>query len=138
MKEDLADKESLEARKAQQEEESRENHKHISEQKAVSTAPPAGGGTKSPSQQQCSSVAGSETFCLCASPITLTCVQLDAVTPSWGSFSEGALSLSSVSLCLQTINAMDSKMKSLEQRISELSEANKVAANSSIYTQKNM
>ncbi|XP_056266907.1 citron rho-interacting kinase [Pseudoliparis swirei] len=71
MKEDLADKESLEARKAQQEEESRENHKHISEQKA-------------------------------------------------------------------TINAMDSKMKSLEQRISELSEANKVAANSSIYTQKNM
>ncbi|XP_068617014.1 citron Rho-interacting kinase [Brachionichthys hirsutus] len=37
-----------------------------------------------------------------------------------------------------TINAMDSKMNSLEQRISELSEANKVAANSSIYTQKNM
>uniref|UniRef100_A0A8C2X9M7 Citron Rho-interacting kinase n=1 Tax=Cyclopterus lumpus TaxID=8103 RepID=A0A8C2X9M7_CYCLU len=71
MKEDLADKESLEARKAQQEEESRENYKSISEQKA-------------------------------------------------------------------TINAMDSKMKNLEQRISELSEANKLAANSSIYTQKNM
>uniref|UniRef100_A0A8D3CZK7 Citron Rho-interacting kinase n=1 Tax=Scophthalmus maximus TaxID=52904 RepID=A0A8D3CZK7_SCOMX len=71
MKEDLADKESLEARRAQQEEESRENCKLISEQKA-------------------------------------------------------------------TINAMDSKMKNLEQRISELSEANKLAANSSIYTQKNM
>lgn len=39
---------------------------------------------------------------------------------------------------LQTINAMDSKMKNLEQRIAELSEANKLAANSSIYTQKNM
>lgn len=39
---------------------------------------------------------------------------------------------------VQTINAMDSKMNSLEQRISELSEANKLAANSSIYTQKNM
>lgn len=38
----------------------------------------------------------------------------------------------------QTINAMDSKMKNLEQRIAELSEANKLAANSSIYTQKNM
>lgn len=38
----------------------------------------------------------------------------------------------------QTINAMDSKMNSLEQRIAELSEANKLAANSSIYTQKNM
>ncbi|KAJ8285784.1 hypothetical protein GJAV_G00030920 [Gymnothorax javanicus] len=37
-----------------------------------------------------------------------------------------------------TINAMDSKVKSLEQRIAELSEANKLAANSSIYTQKNM
>ncbi|XP_023664142.2 citron rho-interacting kinase isoform X2 [Paramormyrops kingsleyae] len=37
-----------------------------------------------------------------------------------------------------TINAMDSKMKNLEQRIAELSEANKLAANSSIYTQKNM
>uniref|UniRef100_A0A8C9W3Q9 Citron rho-interacting serine/threonine kinase n=1 Tax=Scleropages formosus TaxID=113540 RepID=A0A8C9W3Q9_SCLFO len=37
-----------------------------------------------------------------------------------------------------TINAMDSKMKSLEQRIAELSEANKLAANSNIYTQKNM
>uniref|UniRef100_A0AAZ3QKG0 Citron Rho-interacting kinase-like n=1 Tax=Oncorhynchus tshawytscha TaxID=74940 RepID=A0AAZ3QKG0_ONCTS len=37
-----------------------------------------------------------------------------------------------------TINAMDSKMASLEQRITELSEANKLAANSSIYTQKNM
>uniref|UniRef100_A0A8C9XG63 Citron Rho-interacting kinase n=1 Tax=Sander lucioperca TaxID=283035 RepID=A0A8C9XG63_SANLU len=71
MKVDLADKESLEARKAQQEEESRENCKLISEQKA-------------------------------------------------------------------TINAMDSKMKNLEQRIAELSEANKLAANSSIYTQKNM
>lgn len=41
-------------------------------------------------------------------------------------------------LFLQTINAMDSKMKNLEQRIAELSEANKLAANSSIYTQKNM
>ena len=38
----------------------------------------------------------------------------------------------------QTINAMESKMTSLEQRIAELSEANKLAANSSIYTQKNM
>lgn len=38
----------------------------------------------------------------------------------------------------KTINAMDSKMKNLEQRIAELSEANKLAANSSIYTQKNM
>uniref|UniRef100_A0A1A8F8T1 Citron (Rho-interacting, serine/threonine kinase 21) n=1 Tax=Nothobranchius korthausae TaxID=1143690 RepID=A0A1A8F8T1_9TELE len=37
-----------------------------------------------------------------------------------------------------TINAMDSKMSNLEQRIAELSEANKLAANSSIYTQKNM
>ncbi|KAL6463747.1 hypothetical protein MHYP_G00281380 [Metynnis hypsauchen] len=37
-----------------------------------------------------------------------------------------------------TINAMENKMKSLEQRIAELSEANKLAANSSIYTQKNM
>ncbi|XP_022526149.2 citron Rho-interacting kinase isoform X2 [Astyanax mexicanus] len=37
-----------------------------------------------------------------------------------------------------TINAMESKMTSLEQRIAELSEANKLAANSSIYTQKNM
>ncbi|XP_030275569.1 citron Rho-interacting kinase isoform X3 [Sparus aurata] len=71
MKVDIADKESLEARRAQQEEESRENCKLISEQKA-------------------------------------------------------------------TINAMDSKMKNLEQRIAELSEANKLAANSSIYTQKNM
>ncbi|XP_067360962.1 citron Rho-interacting kinase isoform X3 [Channa argus] len=71
MKADLADKESLEARRVQQEEESRENCKLISEQKA-------------------------------------------------------------------TINAMDSKMKNLEQRIAELSEANKLAANSSIYTQKNM
>ncbi|KAK7916003.1 hypothetical protein WMY93_011764 [Mugilogobius chulae] len=71
MKVDLADKESLEAKRAQQEEETRENCKLISEQKA-------------------------------------------------------------------TINAMDSKMKNLEQRISELSEANKLAANSSIYTQKNM
>lgn len=44
----------------------------------------------------------------------------------------------SVRLCPQTINAMDSKMNSLEQRIGELSEANKLAANSSIYTQKNM
>ncbi|XP_061731296.1 citron rho-interacting kinase isoform X4 [Nerophis ophidion] len=71
MKVDLADKESLEAKRAQHEEESRENCKLISEQKA-------------------------------------------------------------------TINAMDSKMKNLEQRIGELSEANKLAANSSIYTQKNM
>uniref|UniRef100_A0A674E208 Citron rho-interacting serine/threonine kinase n=1 Tax=Salmo trutta TaxID=8032 RepID=A0A674E208_SALTR len=37
-----------------------------------------------------------------------------------------------------TINAMDSKMKNLEQRIAELSEDNKLAANSSIYTQKNL
>ncbi len=37
MKVDLADKESLEARRAQQEEESRENCKLISEQKAVRT-----------------------------------------------------------------------------------------------------
>lgn len=36
MKVDLADKESLEARRAQHEEESRENCKLISEQKAVS------------------------------------------------------------------------------------------------------
>lgn len=43
-----------------------------------------------------------------------------------------------LSFSLQTINAMDSKMKNLEQRIAELSEANKLAANSSIYTQKNM
>ncbi|XP_061900140.1 citron rho-interacting kinase isoform X4 [Entelurus aequoreus] len=71
MKVDLADKESLEAKRAQHEEESRENCKLISEQKA-------------------------------------------------------------------TINAMDSKMKNLEQRIGDLSEANKLAANSSIYTQKNM
>lgn len=35
MKVDLADKESLEARRAQQEQESRENCKLISEQKAV-------------------------------------------------------------------------------------------------------
>lgn len=35
MKVDLADKESLEAKRAQQEEESRENSKLISEQKAV-------------------------------------------------------------------------------------------------------
>ncbi|XDV49597.1 hypothetical protein PO909_018814 [Leuciscus waleckii] len=37
-----------------------------------------------------------------------------------------------------TINAMESKMTNLEQRIAELSEANKLAANSSLYTQKNM
>lgn len=37
MKVDLADKESLEARRTQQEEESRENCKLISEQKAVTT-----------------------------------------------------------------------------------------------------
>uniref|UniRef100_A0A4W3HT81 non-specific serine/threonine protein kinase n=1 Tax=Callorhinchus milii TaxID=7868 RepID=A0A4W3HT81_CALMI len=37
-----------------------------------------------------------------------------------------------------TINAMESKMKSLEQRIAELSEANKLAANSSIFTQRSM
>nr|XP_055054217.1 citron rho-interacting kinase isoform X5 [Misgurnus anguillicaudatus] len=71
MKVDLADKESLEQKRAQHEEEAREKCKLISEQKA-------------------------------------------------------------------TINAMDNKMKSLEQRIAELSEANKLAANSSIYTQKNM
>ncbi|XP_056601858.1 citron rho-interacting kinase isoform X3 [Triplophysa dalaica] len=71
MKVDLADKESLEQKRAQHEEEAREKCKLISEQKA-------------------------------------------------------------------TINAMDNKMKSLEQRIGELSEANKLAANSSIYTQKNM
>ncbi|XP_051749878.1 citron rho-interacting kinase-like isoform X2 [Ctenopharyngodon idella] len=71
MKADLADKESLEQKRAQHEEEAREKCKLISEQKA-------------------------------------------------------------------TINAMDNKMKSLEQRIAELSEANKLAANSSIYTQKNM
>lgn len=33
---------------------------------------------------------------------------------------------------------MESKMKNLEQRIAELTEANKLAANSNIYTQKNM
>uniref|UniRef100_A0A8C7HF85 non-specific serine/threonine protein kinase n=1 Tax=Oncorhynchus kisutch TaxID=8019 RepID=A0A8C7HF85_ONCKI len=71
MKVDLADKESLESKRAQHEEEAREKCKLLSEQKA-------------------------------------------------------------------TINAMDSKMKNLEQRITELSEANKLAANSSIYTQKNM
>ncbi|XP_019911298.1 citron Rho-interacting kinase isoform X3 [Esox lucius] len=71
MKVDLADKESLESKRAQHEEEAREKCKLLSEQKA-------------------------------------------------------------------TINAMDSKMKNLEQRIAELSEANKLAANSSIYTQKNM
>ncbi|MBN3306839.1 CTRO kinase, partial [Amia calva] len=71
MKADLAEKESLESKRAKHEEEARENCKVISEQKA-------------------------------------------------------------------TINAMDSKMKSLEQRIAELSEANKLAANSSIYTQRNM
>ncbi|XP_038648032.1 citron Rho-interacting kinase isoform X3 [Scyliorhinus canicula] len=37
-----------------------------------------------------------------------------------------------------TINAMDSKVKSLEQRVAELSEANKLAANSSIFTQRSM
>uniref|UniRef100_A0A8C0EDS9 Citron Rho-interacting kinase n=1 Tax=Bubo bubo TaxID=30461 RepID=A0A8C0EDS9_BUBBB len=36
------------------------------------------------------------------------------------------------------INAMDSKIRSLEQRIVELSEANKLAANSSLFTQRNM
>uniref|UniRef100_A0AAY5KTA9 non-specific serine/threonine protein kinase n=1 Tax=Esox lucius TaxID=8010 RepID=A0AAY5KTA9_ESOLU len=71
MKVDLADKESLESKRAQHEEEAREKCKLLSEQKA-------------------------------------------------------------------TINAMDSKMKNLEQRIAELSEANKLAANSSIYTQKNI
>ncbi|KAI4877420.1 hypothetical protein NFI96_011719 [Prochilodus magdalenae] len=71
MKMDLADKDVLEAKRAQQEEEVREKGKLLSEQKA-------------------------------------------------------------------TINAMENKMKSLEQRIAELSEANKLAANSSIYTQKNM
>lgn len=38
----------------------------------------------------------------------------------------------------QMINAMDSKIRSLEQRIVELSEANKLAANSSLFTQRNM
>ncbi|XP_031433366.1 citron rho-interacting kinase isoform X3 [Clupea harengus] len=71
MKADMAEKDSLESKRAQQEDEAREKCKLISEQKA-------------------------------------------------------------------TINAMDSKMKNLEQRIAELSEANKLAANSSIYTQKNM
>ncbi|XP_032899529.1 citron Rho-interacting kinase isoform X5 [Amblyraja radiata] len=37
-----------------------------------------------------------------------------------------------------TMNAMDSKIKSLEQRVAELSEANKLAANSSIFTQRSM
>ncbi|XP_027972197.1 citron Rho-interacting kinase isoform X5 [Eumetopias jubatus] len=36
------------------------------------------------------------------------------------------------------ISAMDSKIRSLEQRIVELSEANKLAANSSLFTQRNM
>ncbi|KAM7144957.1 citron Rho-interacting kinase isoform 4-T4 [Macrochelys suwanniensis] len=36
------------------------------------------------------------------------------------------------------LNAMDSKIRSLEQRIVELSEANKLAANSSLFTQRNM
>ncbi|CDR05255.1 unnamed protein product, partial [Oncorhynchus mykiss] len=71
MKVDLADKESLEFRRAHHQEEAREKCKLLSEQKA-------------------------------------------------------------------TINAMDSKMKNLEQRIAELSEASKLAANSSIYTQKNL
>ncbi|MGH0162604.1 UNVERIFIED_CONTAM: hypothetical protein FKN15_043255 [Acipenser sinensis] len=71
MKVDLADKETLESKRARHEEEAREKCKLISEQKAI-------------------------------------------------------------------INAMDSKIKSLEQRIAELSEANKLAANSSIYTQRNM
>lgn len=39
MKSDLAEKESLEAKRAQQEEESRENSKLISEQKAVRNKP---------------------------------------------------------------------------------------------------
>ncbi|KAK2523015.1 Cit [Columba guinea] len=38
----------------------------------------------------------------------------------------------------QMINAMDSKIRSLEQRIVELSEANKLAANSSLFTQRNI
>ncbi|XP_016109241.1 citron Rho-interacting kinase-like [Sinocyclocheilus grahami] len=71
MKADLADKDCLEQKRAQHEEEAREKCKLISEQKA-------------------------------------------------------------------TVKAMNNKMKSLEQRIAELSEANKLAANSSIYTQKNM
>ncbi|XP_063310672.1 citron Rho-interacting kinase [Pelobates fuscus] len=36
------------------------------------------------------------------------------------------------------INALESKIKSLEQRLAELSEANKLAANSSVFTQRNM
>ena len=43
-----------------------------------------------------------------------------------------------VSPVFQMINAMDSKIRSLEQRIVELSEANKLAANSSLFTQRNM
>ncbi|XP_040206449.1 citron Rho-interacting kinase isoform X2 [Rana temporaria] len=36
------------------------------------------------------------------------------------------------------INALESKIQSLEQRLAELSEANKLAANSSLFTQRNM
>ncbi|XP_018097396.2 citron rho-interacting kinase isoform X3 [Xenopus laevis] len=36
------------------------------------------------------------------------------------------------------INVLESKITSLEQRLSELSEANKLAANSSLFTQRNM
>ncbi|KAM4709498.1 citron Rho-interacting kinase [Discoglossus pictus] len=36
------------------------------------------------------------------------------------------------------INALESKIRSLEQRLAELSEANKLAANSSLFTQRNM
>uniref|UniRef100_A0A6I8RN94 Citron Rho-interacting kinase n=1 Tax=Xenopus tropicalis TaxID=8364 RepID=A0A6I8RN94_XENTR len=36
------------------------------------------------------------------------------------------------------INALESKITSLEQRLAELSEANKLAANSSLFTQRNM
>ncbi|KAM8961552.1 citron Rho-interacting kinase isoform 2-T2 [Pelodytes ibericus] len=36
------------------------------------------------------------------------------------------------------VNALESKIKSLEQRLAELSEANKLAANSSLFTQRNM
>lgn len=57
----------------------------------------------------------------------------------WEGLSDAdGLGVNCILALLQTINAMDSKMKNLEQRIAELSEANKLAANSSIYTQKNM
>ncbi|KAG8455787.1 hypothetical protein GDO86_001833 [Hymenochirus boettgeri] len=36
------------------------------------------------------------------------------------------------------VNALESKIKSLEQRLAELNEANKLAANSNLFTQRNM